>query len=145
MKAEFEMETKEVDRGLASEGQEQVSRLVHALPDDPLSMVWRSGLNARLALEAAKQRRKFVFGWMWKPALGFAACMLLASVTILRHPAPVPTGSNDGVEQALVKSHIDNFASMDVAGVGLTPAEQKEAGTYTSPADWDPEDITSAL
>lgn len=145
MREKFEMSESELDAELASTVSLNVAQLVRALPDEAPSMVWRSELNASIQAAAANRTRLNRI-WIWKPMAGLALCGVLAFAFILRQPTAIPsTVVESGIEQALVRNHVESFSSMDLAGVGVTNTEAKESASRAVPDEWEQEDITSAL
>ena len=123
---------KNIEEALGSQSQKAVARLVGSLPEDTPSMVWRSALNEKLALECGRVQRRRRFFFLARPALGLALACALGVLVYVR-PAPIadvhPRGNShavtqtksDAVEAALVNLHLDDLRAMDVAGAGLNP------------------------
>src|SRR4051812_44518980 len=122
MKDNFNMSDNDLDRELSSPGQELVREVVQALPEEPLSLAWRSDLNTRLHAVAARKKKLDLFGWIWNPAAGVALAGALAVAFVFRMP-DVDHGvvaTNKDVEKALVNTYVDSTASWEVAGDGIT-------------------------
>ncbi len=62
--------------------------LVHSLPEETVSLKWRSELNERLLMDAAKPKRSW-FAWMWRPAAGLAVAGAVTAVVFMNAPKPV--------------------------------------------------------
>jgi hypothetical protein len=132
------------DSKLQSEGQMMVKNLVSSLPEDQLSMAWRSSLNEQLLKTAAKTRRRQYLGWIARPAFGLAFAGALAAVVMIR-TAPVPAShvrSSGRLEAALVQEHQQNLLMSDVAGVGMMPSESRPTENAAS-EDWSEVDLES--
>jgi hypothetical protein len=132
-------EMRNVDELLASENQARVSRIVHSLPEEAPSMLWRSGLNEAVLAQckAVHQRRRF---WTFaRPTLGLGAACVLAFAVFLRVPSPqsavqplggaAVTSETPSVEASLFEIHRTDVRASDVVGSGLDPTD--------SPADAD--------
>ena len=137
---------KDLDQELSSPAQMQVREIVQALPEETVSLSWRSDLNARLHAEVARRRKLNLFGWIWKPAAGLALAGALALAFMIRPPAPGSPETRSDVEKALVNSYVDNTASWEVTGDGITVNEVKEtANPKPVPIDFDQEDVGATL
>jgi len=127
-----------VDARLESPAQIKMAAVVRSLPDETLSMAWRSSLNERVLATAKKQRRSRLVGWIWKPTSGLALAGALAFV-VMFHPNQVsPTvGQSDGtVEANMVNYYQQSTVAYDVAGPGLAlPSDSSEAKTAQKAVD----------
>jgi hypothetical protein len=138
------------DKALESPAQKQVHELVSQLPEDSLSLAWRSALNEKLLATAPKPRRS-VWTWMMKPAAGLAVAGALAVVLISRtgiSPSPSPvavnqTTSNGQLEAALIQDHRELVQVSDVVGAGLNPEESSPSETLTLDGNWNEYDFES--
>lgn len=142
-----------MDERLDGAAQQAMRAVVKGLPEDTLSMTWRSSLNERLLAEAATQQKQKRVRWFLRPALGLGLACTLAVVTLFRissGPMSVshPTGKQEQtVEAALVNLHRQSTWASDVAGVGLSPVEANSfsASPSTSAAPpsvgWSEEDL----
>src|SRR5690242_12148641 len=93
---------KDLDQELSSPAQTQMREIVQALPEETVSLSWRSDLNARLYAEAARRRKLNLFGWIWKPAAGLALAGALAIAFMLPMSKASAPESRGDVEKALV-------------------------------------------
>jgi hypothetical protein len=144
MRSDFEMNGRDLDQELNSPAQIQVREVVRALPEETLSLTWRSDLNLRLRGEAARKRKRMVFGWVWKPTAGLALAGALA-VGIFLHPATAPTNGGE-LEKALVNHYVEASTAREAAVDGVTPNEVKDSGgTGATPGYWDQEDVGATL
>ncbi len=136
-----------LDAKLTTSAQRQVADTVRALPEETVSLAWRSALNERLAPIAAKKVRVRRVGWLWKPTAGLAMAGALA-VAVMFRIAPSPTISSvsvsSGVEANLVAFHQQSEVAYDVAGPGLAnpDAIEKTTGKNTEP-NWTEDDLSS--
>lgn len=113
---------------------EPVREVVRGLPEDSVSLAWRSQLNERLIAEAAKGRRRAP-RWFWLPATGLGLATTLAIAVLIRgNLAPVAT---PGVEIELVRMHQVAAEAPEVLGPGLTVAETTGGGAEALPASTD--------
>ena len=132
------------DTLLEGSGQEFVRKLVANVPDDELSMAWRSSLNERLRAEAAPAPKRQRMAWFLRPALGLAFAGALAAVVMLRtSPMETPTVRKSGnLEAALVQDHQQTIVMSDVAGFGMNPMESRPTETSMG-EDWSEVDFES--
>jgi hypothetical protein len=120
-----------LDSKLASAGQQAIQQIVHQLPEDTLSMAWRSSLNERLLADAATAKRRLRFTWFAMPTAGIAVAAALA-VGVFLH---APSGSNEAVtgshttlassgsvERGLLDAYRQESESREIVGSGPDPA-----------------------
>jgi len=122
------IEELELDERLASAAQTEMRKVVKALPEDGLSLAWRSSLNERLMKTAVRQRRKQILGWIVKPAFGLAVAGALSVVLFTRQLAPQSssfTSTSGGIEASIVSAHREETSYVDIVGASLTPVEAK--------------------
>ena len=108
---------------LNSENQQKLAMLVKSLPEEDLSMSWRSGLNVKLmAAQEAKAKKRSVkkfFAWGTSLSTGMAAT---AYFVLMANVAPVvsPATQGDSVAFAseLVKTHQESVVLASVSGIG---------------------------
>lgn len=113
-----------IDEQLCSPGQMAMRDVVQSLPEDTLSMAWRSSLNEKILEGAAKKRQRRRWLWFLAPSAGLAVACALATVVILgvgRHEQP----ADRGLEAAMVSMHRDLSSTQDVTGSGLNALETK--------------------
>jgi hypothetical protein len=141
-----------MDERLQSASQQAMRSVVKALPDDTLSMAWRSGLNERLVAESAQRQRRQRISWFLRPALGFGLAGALAMVAFFHSSTqtskvqPLARNSSGRLEAALVNTHSQVTLAMDVAGVGVTPAEASYGSSdvpQSIATGWSEEDLDS--
>jgi hypothetical protein len=146
MKDELNMDGRNLDEELNSAAQVQIRETVRALPEEPLSLAWRSDLNTQLRGVAARKRKLDLFGWVWKPAAGGALACALAFAFLIRPGGSMSEVPSNGIEKALVGHYVDTTASWEVAGDGVTVNEVKEAtAAHPVPTDLDQEDVGAIL
>lgn len=134
----------EVDALLEQPGQHLVRNAVRALPEDTPSLAWRSGLNVALQETAARQRKRQLWGWLWKPSAGLALASCMALLFVAQMPkAPAPDVKPD-IESALVDSYLQSKNSWEVTGDGVTVTEAQDVSGSKEP-DWFREDIGATL
>jgi hypothetical protein len=120
------MTEKELDLKLESEAQLQIRQAVRAMPEDTVSMAWRSELNQRVVAGIQAKQKKRRFAWILSPALGLGVAGALAVVLMTKTPTVVnlPSASKaPALEESLVATHQDALRYTDVTGVGLNPDE----------------------
>jgi hypothetical protein len=145
MKNDFEKNGLDLDQELNSASQMQVRQVVKALPEEALSLSWRSQLNERLRAEEARKRKQNLAAWVWKPGAAVALAGALAVAFMTRLPDMGPVTNSPGVEKALVNTYLEGRASWAVAGDGITANEVKEAAVEPSPFQMDREDVGATL
>lgn len=123
------------------ESSESVRHLVAALPEETVSLEWRSKLNSKL-MEVAKKPAKKRFAW-WKPALPFAAAAAVAAVFFVPHnvrSVSQPLASSSNFEAALVQTHQDQVSQLDLTGA-LSVEAKSEAQPIINDIEWDSSDL----
>jgi len=115
-----------LDSQLESAGQQTIAKIVQGLPEDTLSMAWRSSLNERLLAEATVKRPRFRFTWIAMPAAGAAVACALAVAVFLHAPtgtAPTPQlGQSYNVEAGLMDTYRQESATHEIEGAGPDPS-----------------------
>lgn len=119
---------------------------VKSLPEDTLSLAWRSELNERLFAEAAAGRRSSRRLWVWRPALGLALAGALALAIYLpganEANRPSPTLGRSSVESQMANAHVDAVNALYVAGHGLAAYEATPtAEAAPNVVRWDESDL----
>jgi hypothetical protein len=140
-----------IDEKLAGAAQQQIREAVRVLPEETLSMAWRSGLNEQIAAMAANKKRRVAFDWVWKPALGAAlACSFAFVVMWKTHPTQAPASmvsnsSSASIETALLDAHQESSVAADVAGPGLVTrdAQVVRSVNYSRDESWPEVDVNS--
>jgi len=134
----------ELDALLKSESQQAISKFINELPDENLSMAWRSSLNERLRGTEAVPRWKLRLGTSWRPAVGLALATCLAIAVTLRTPQTVRPAADSNLEASLVSTYDDSVNSETVAGAGLSVHEVSDTtSTSNSSSDWSESDLNS--
>ncbi len=139
------MKRKEFDDTLLEgSGQEFVRGLVANVPDDDLSMAWRSSLNERLLQTAHVAPKKQRMAWFLRPAMGLAFASALAAVLMIRMSPPSSSivRTTGSLEAALVRDHEQNIVMSDVAGLGVNPMESRPTDSNLGD-DWSEVDFES--
>lgn len=128
----------DLDLRLGSSSQMFVAKAVAALPEESVSMVWRSGLNEALRQQAGAAKKKRLFLGVFSPIAGLGLACALACAVMFRPTSQSPvsiTGSTPAktsMEASLVSLHQDDVRSFDVAGTGLNPNEAANYGSEKS-------------
>jgi hypothetical protein len=134
------------DAKLNSPGQLAVRDLVRALPEDTVSMAWRSSLNEQLLGLAAKQQKRRRILWFAPPAVGISMVTVLAFVLMIQPTTHPAAGIPDrGIESAILNDHHASTLSSDVSSAGLNLAEVTSDANETDPDDgvWSEADVES--
>lgn len=138
-----------VDQRLEGAGQQQVAKVVHALPEETVSMAWRSALNEKVLLASKARQRTKVINWVLRPTAGLALASALAIIFVMRTSAPnlaASTGiTSNSVEAKLVAFHRDSSLAYDVSGPGLTNTDAVEgkADQRLGEPNWTEDDLSS--
>jgi len=121
-----------MDEKLESVSQQAMRSVVKGMPEDALSMAWRSSLNEKLLLEAATKQKRRRINWFLRPALGLGLACTLAVVMVFHGQGGAakfrPAAGSNGLEAALVNVHQQSTLASEVAGVGLSPVEMVAYG-----------------
>lgn len=123
---ELKLTEQELDRLLESESGIQIRNAVHDMPDEAVSMAWRSDLNEKLGMHISKEQRRRRFAWIVSPALGLGLAGALAFAVFFKTPTITEsrqTAQQSKLEESLVASYEDNLRYSDITGVGLSPDE----------------------
>lgn len=133
----------ELDALLQSEVQQTIKRTIKSLPEESLSMSWRSDLNERLRQVRPTPWWKAKVAVAWKPALGLAFVSCLAFMLTLKTTS-TPIHRTDNLEASLVRVYDDTANSDEVAGSGLAIHEVSDTtNTGQSSSDWSESDLSS--
>ena len=134
----------ELDVLLRSESQQMIQRAVKSLPEESLSLAWRSALNEKLRQARPISRWRTRFAVAWRPALALALTGCLAAVLMMRNTPIVATRHNEGIEASLVSVYDDSANSDELAGSGLAYHEVNDTTkANNSSSDWSESDLTS--
>jgi len=128
------MTEKELDSKLESAGQLQVRQLLQTMPEESLSLTWRSSLNEKLMASVETRRRKRRVAWFLSPALGIGLASVFAVVFLVKpNVTPEPAqSSSSSLEAKLVASHQDSVRYGEVTGAGLNQDEVIDGKSVTS-------------
>lgn len=124
--SELKMKEQDLDRMLESDGGLQIRQVVQSMPDEQVSMAWRSQLNERLTTVVVAKQRKRRFTWILSPALGLSLAGALAMIVMTKTPTQMDTagvGAGTKLEESLVASYQDSLRYSDITGVGLNTDE----------------------
>lgn len=131
------------DRLVESEESRKVAAMVKALPDDELSLAWRSELNAKLkALEKRKRRRA---GPHPAALVGGIGASVLAAVLLLFAMMPSRSGPSglppsQDLERQLLTAHLASADPSEAAGEGVSSVDEAQQ-TASDAQDWHSEDL----
>jgi hypothetical protein len=124
-------ELSELDSLLSAPEQRAVAEVVSQLPEDSVSMAWRSQLNERLLAAAPPVRPSR--RWILRPALALGAAGALALSLILTskglngsEPLEITASS---LETKMIAAHRESVGYYDIAGPGLVPLETDRPST----------------
>ena len=106
----------------------QVASLVKALPDEDLSLSWRSELNVKLmAAHQARRKQKStkrIFAWGSSLSAGLAC---LSYVLLLANTASIGTAGvkadSSSIAKELVQTHQESLVMASVSGTGSAARE----------------------
>jgi len=141
MKKEHDLSEAKVDALLQET--EHLQEVVRALPEDGLSLSWRSELNEKLLASQPVRRRGPWFAW--KPVAGLVCAAALAMMFIMpRSPEPGAATPSGSFEAKLLVEHAQSSRSRELVDVGLTAVEAKRSSERSADlTDWNPSDLES--
>jgi hypothetical protein len=133
----------ELDALLKSDSQQMIQRAVQALPDDSLSLSWRSELNERLRLARPVSRWRTRVAVAWRPALGLALASCLAAMVMLK-TTPTSHEHTGNLEASLVTAYDDSAAADELVGPGLAVHEVNDTtNAQQTSSDWSESDLNN--
>lgn len=126
---------------LNSANQQRIASLVHSLPDEELSLSWRSQLNVKLiaSLEAKQRKKKTLKFFTWGTSLSCGTA-ILAVVFMMPSKTPsivAPVANNDshGFASELVQAHQESVVLASVSGLGSSNHETSISEDIFDPQD----------
>ncbi len=120
------------DSKLESTQQQAIASLVKKLPEENLSMAWRSSLNERIRAEADKKRKQRRTRIVWSSSLGFGmagAILLMVMVpNAIRPTSDVLPSSNktEVLESSLYALHQESVVLGGVSSTGVAYRRTQE-------------------
>ncbi|MEI8282117.1 MAG: hypothetical protein WCG75_06920 [Armatimonadota bacterium] len=128
----FKKEESVDESKLNSASQLRVASLIKSMPEEDLSLSWRSELNVKLMeIQNARSKRKstnryFAFGSSLSAALGVAgyALFMANANTVV---TPVGKIDSSGFASELVRTHQESLVAMSVSGTGSAARESTPA------------------
>jgi len=136
-------EQAELDALLKSDSQQMIQRAVHALPEDSLSLSWRSELNERLRQARPVSRWRSRVAVAWRPALGLALAGCLAVMVTLK-TTPTSPEHTGNLEASLVTAYDDSTTADELVGPGLSVHEVNDTTkTQQTSSDWSESDLNN--
>ncbi len=144
MKGHQSINMNELDKKLDGPSQQVIARAVSAMPEEDLSMAWRSQLNSQiLAVAEAQVKRKRQLNIFWRPAFGLGLAGAIAAVVLFRPSASTPVTA-PSIEGAIVQHHREYVGTYDLVSYGLSPIDARATGTVASPSpEWNESDLES--
>lgn len=140
-----------LDSQLESAGQQAIRKIVEGLPDDTLSMAWRSQLNERLLAASTVRRPRFRLSWIAMPAAGAAVAYALAVAVFLHAPGTAlpqaQPSHNYAVEAGLLDAYRQESVTHEIEGAGPDPSVDAghpsivEAATDADNSEVDPDSL----
>lgn len=127
------VDPKLVDAALDNEGQKSVAKLIKDLPEDTVSLAWRSQLNEKL-LKCAVAKKRPVPIWLWGSLGSAAVAGCLGVVLTLQFIATPQTSNVSGIESSIVSAHRNSVALAEVSGSGLNFDEVTAPNDEAKPA-----------
>ncbi|MBI5705697.1 MAG: hypothetical protein HZC36_01780 [Armatimonadetes bacterium] len=101
-----------------------VAESVRSLPEEPLSLAWRSELNERLLALSKSKPKRSLLATLWRPALGLGLASILAIAFYPRGEAALPlAASGSDIEAQMVSAHQEAVTSVMTVGHGLASYE----------------------
>jgi hypothetical protein len=139
------LEGRDLDEALNSDAQQAVSRAVGALPEEQVSLAWRSRVNEAIASSGRKPSRQSIIWRLTAPLAGLAAAGALA-IVMLSNGTDVSTSrlASNTLERDLIQTHRETVFDRVVAGKGLaaSEAEPTDASAW-QPMGWQESDVST--
>lgn len=120
------------DEQLDSTAQQSIASLVKRLPEENLSMSWRSSLNEKIRAEAEKRQKQRRARIVWSSSLGFgmagAILFMLVAPNMMRGSVPAATGTNktEVLESSLYAMHQESVVLSAVSSTGVSYRQTQE-------------------
>ncbi len=134
----------DLDRKLNSPSQQTVAKAVSALPEDELSLSWRSQLNSQIMeMAAQEQKRKRRVNFLWRPAFGLGLAGIFAVAFLVRPQGNPSASAVATLEGSLVQHHRESVGTFDLVGYGLSPVEATATGSVNNTPEWNESDLES--
>ena len=124
---------------LEASGQQSVRQLIKAMPEDTVSLQWRSSLNEKLlALAPGKKKLSaLVIGFRTLTGLGIASILFLVVFTRVSTVKPMLSQSFSGsaLASALLDEHRHSEDSGEIAGAGVADVESDSQSSGQNSTD----------
>lgn len=131
-----------LDAALASESQRQAARLVELMPDETVSLAWRSDLIEKLRDRQVKQRRRESVFWVLRPASAVAVAAAVFGVYLVGKPGQVAIVERPNIEVYMVEAHKQTETVSLVAASGIGALDAPRNGVSNSmTVDWEEVDL----
>jgi len=136
------LESAELDELLSNPKQQLVSDAVRALPQENVSLQWRSALNEKLRkLRPVREKISLVIiGFRALAGVGLASLVCIALYSKFGPQPNVSKVKAQTVASALIAEHRDSVASSEIAGPGIVDGEG-EAKPASDTSDSTPADL----
>lgn len=133
----------QLDDQLNTPSQLQVSQFVKAMPEDTLSMAWRSSLNEKLIEASNQKRRKQKLAWILRPAMGLGLAFALAIFVVFQPMGSHTVMPDRGLEAAILTDHHNAVLQNEVSTAGLNANEVISEANPEEPEDgiWNDADV----
>lgn len=108
----------DIDEKLNCASQLKIKEVVKSLPEEELSLAWRSELNEKLLAIQAPVRKAW---WkaMWVPSSGLALAAAIASVMFFA-PKPTDKVSSESVASLMLEAHEEGRVLADLGFVSVS-------------------------
>lgn len=123
---------------------EPIAGLVRSLPEESVSMAWRSALNERVLAESARRQKSQRIAWVWRPAAGLAVASGLAMALLFKSaPVESPPLARVPIEASLLDLHREAVVASEVSGQTPSgvPEEAPKLDASTNP--WTEDDLNN--
>lgn len=136
----------EIDQALEGSESRKIAKAIKKLPEDELSLSWRSQLNEKIAQEAtrkAKTRRSWRLAWGTGMGLGLSATTAVVFMLVLAKPdvSMIPTRTERSFESEIVAVHQQVVQSGTIAGEGLSALDETPSTAKKAQYEWKQEDL----
>ena len=136
---------KALDEKLRSAEGTKVAQVVSALPEEELSLAWRSQLNEKLNLATDKKRKKKTWNRIWSYSAGLGlstvAGIALFLAILPNDPEVKNLMNSNSYEKEMLVAHHTAVRSTDIAGEGLSALDESELIVNGNNNEWKQEDL----
>lgn len=120
-----------LDAELNSAEQVRIANIVRSLPQDEMSLAWRSDLNSKLAASAAPPKPSLA-RLVWRPVAGLAIASVLTFAIVVSRPQSSEIAVRTELESAIGGAHVVAQTNAELIGFGVEPLPSQAVGQTAS-------------